>query len=239
MSTLFTAQELIELSLEKIGVYSRTDSGPESDDLEVGQRWLDLNLAQISGTHRLYFLTPDTLSVPLTAEVQEYDLATILGANTPEDGIQFVLSARLQDSGGNRTPLRLVRRKEFEDLDEPAQSGTPEWLYIDRLNDPTMKTWPTLGDGVTGYTVEIVVQTFAPSFGTDDPGQVTSLRAAWQRWGIFQLSADLGDGPLMRLPHSEIDRYRGVAETTLRDLLAFENTEHETEQPVAFYDGIG
>ena len=37
----------------------------------------------------------------------------------------------------------------------------------------------------------------------------------------------------MRLPHSEIDRYRGVAETTLRDLLAFENTEHETEQPVA------
>ena len=238
MSTLFTARELIELALTKIGAYTPSDWGPDPDEVETGMRWLDLNLAQLSGTHRIFFHVPATVSVPLTAGVQDYLLLDVLSPNTPEDGIQFPLDAWLEDAGGNRTELRIVTRQTFESVSDIDRSGTPERIWIDRLTEPTMRTWPVLGTGNTGYTVKLTLQTFAPSFATDDEGRATGLRAAWQRWATLQIAADLGDGPVRRLPLSEIQPWKNEAVQIKRQLAAFENREQQDYAPIAFYDGV-
>jgi len=236
MSLLFTAKQICELALQSIGAYSINDTAAEPEHLKRALSWLDLNMAELAGVQRMFWLVPSTLTISLTANTRTYDLLTTLGASAPADGIQFPVGAHLEDGNGNRTPLELLRRDEYEGLSKLTTTGTPDRIHIDRLTEPTMSVYPI--PTVATFKVELVVQTFAPSFADSRDGALaTGLRAAWQKWAVNKLAASIGNGPVRKLPRQEIIDYEQLADISRRELLAFENREHESGPPVtAFRD---
>lgn len=235
MPTLLNAREVCEKALRKIGAFSINDTAARAEEMTEALAWLDLNMAELGGTGRCWWLVPNTLSIPLTAAVAEYDLKTVLGSDYPTDGVQFPLKAMIDNGAGYQQPVDIVRRTVFEDLSTPGRTGTPELIYINRFRDPVMTTWPTLGAGVTGYTLELVVQTLSADVVTTNGNIDTDLDAAWQRWGIYQLCADLGDGTIRRVPLNESQAYERKAETARKRLEVFQNREHHDHPKVVAY----
>lgn len=240
MSILLTAREISEKALRKAGVLSINDDAAEGPELAETLGWLDLIVAELAGTERCFFFIPDTLSIPLSADTPSYDLDGTLGADGPADGIQFPIFATIAtiDNNGSETPIEIVRRRQYEELAKKATTGTPDRIFIDRLNDPKMFVYPVPGTGASGLAIKLVVQTFAPQYRLSQSGnKATGLRAAWQLWAITKLAAEIGDGPVRRLPKSEVDSFRRDAEVSLNRLTAFENREHNSMPHVtAFRD---
>jgi len=173
----------------------------------------------------------------LTGGTASYDIETILGTNSPTDGIQFPVSATLKDSNGNETPLKITTRTEYEEIIDKDQEGIPDRIYIDRLQTPTLKTFPVLTTGTTGYTIELVLQTFTDTFHGTNGAQVTGYRQPWQLWMIYALTDVLGDGTIRRVPASEAKMYAAKAEKYEGRVLAFENRQFaNTTQRTAFRD---
>ncbi|KKK51568.1 hypothetical protein LCGC14_3113640, partial [marine sediment metagenome] len=210
MSVLFTAKQICEMALQAIGAYSINDTAAEPEHLKRALSWFDLNMAELAGIQRMFWLVPSTLTIALAADKRTYDLLDTLGASAPADGIQFPVEAHLDDGSGNRTPLEILRRDEYEGLAKLTTTGTPDRIYIDRLIEPTMSVYPI--PTVSTDKVKLVVQTFAPSFASSRTGgSATGLRAAWQNWAVNKLAASLGNGPIRKLPRQEISDYLQLA----------------------------
>ena len=198
--------------------------------------WLDLNMAELSGVEECWWLVPATLSLALTGGTQSYDLLSVLGTSAPADGFMFPLEAHLNDGNGNRTELQIVRRSEIESHSSPATTGSPEQIHIDRLATPTLKTYPTLAAGLTGYTIDLVIQTFSKTVSDTKNGEeATGLRATWQRWAIYQVASDVGDGTVRRLTAAEVREFTAKAELARTRLLKFENREHANHLQIISY----
>jgi hypothetical protein len=241
MSRVLNAREICERALRAIGKFPVTDTAPDGEDLREALFWLDLVMAEVSGTTRLFFLIPASLSLTLEAGEGTYNLSQTLGSEYPTDGIQFPVGAWLEDGQGNRTPLEIIGRQDWQDKPDRDETGTPCQIYIDRLPTPTLYTLPTLHEDDTGtWTVILDVQTYAPNVspagvsGTRPQGSVVhQFRQAWQRWLVYQLAHDLGSGPIVKIANSSIDHYGRQAAQAKAALLAFENREHDTMPPVA------
>jgi hypothetical protein len=244
MSRVFTANDICFLALGAIGNFSINDSAPTGTSLRRAREWLDLIMAQLVGTHRMFSRVDDTLSMLITNGTSSYDLYLTLGSSLPTDKIQFVTGAWLEDENGNRSDIEIVTREKFENVDKPAQNGTPIWIYIDRvvdhLTNPTLRIFPTPATTDTKvYTLKLVCQRYAPNVA---PRGVTGnapagnpaheLSQAWQRWLVTQLAHDLGAGPIQKLPEPSLARFASMAMEAKTALLAFENREQETTPPI-------
>lgn len=245
MSRTLTAREIGENALRMIGAFPVTESAADGEQLRLALTWLDLILAEISGTTELFWQVADTISLTLENERQEYPLGETLGADFPPDGLQFPRSAYLEDEMGNRHPLTIVKRDKFEDVSRPAKPGIPKWLYLNRLPTPTLRVYPTLGEQTPiTYQVKLVVQTYSPNVapsgvsGSRPSGSIlTEFRTAWQRFLIYRLAHDLGNGPIHKLAERSLARIERQAADSFRRLEAFENRQHDTEPPLS--DGWG
>lgn len=246
MSRSLFGREICERALRLVGQFPITESAPDGEHLREALFWLDLILAEIAGTHRVFFLVPTTKSLFLVAGEQSYNLSSTLGDEYPTDGIQFPVDAWIEDSGANRAPIQLVTRQAFESHPKSDESGVPVEAYIDRLASPTLHTFPTLPSTATEtYTIKLVVQTFAPNVapsgvsGTRPQGTALhGFRQAWQRYLIYRLARDLGSGAIIKLPDASLKRYQEEGERAERPLLAFENREHDTEEPIVEPHGM-
>lgn len=238
MSQLFSARELCTESLRLIGSVSVNDSAADPEELSIALRWLDLEAAELAGTQTCFWLIPAALSIPLTGGQKAYDLDNTLGADTPDDGIQFPVSATVKTGTNAEHMIDIIHRLEYDAIPDKDRTGLPEKIYLDRLEDLKMYTWPVLGAGVTGATVELTVQTFAPDFRGNGQ-KATGFRAAWQKWAINKNAYNVGRGPVRRLPRSETADLKKDAEDSLMKLNAFENRQH-TSRPrqTPFYNGI-
>lgn len=226
MSTPFTAKEICERALRLIGAFPIVDSQADAEELAEALTWLDLILAEMSGTELVFWLVPDTLTVPLSAGVGTYDLLDAIGASAPRNGIEFPVGCWIADASSNRSDITMLTRRDFEALG--AATGTPTHVHIDRLGDPTLRTYPVLGSDVADgtYSLKIVAQTYADDFAGGNGAKQTGMRAAWQKWLIYQLAADIGAGPVRRVGAQEIRDLKAVAEQSRARLLDFENQQH-------------
>ena len=232
MSTLFSARQIVEHALRKVGDYGLNDQAADPVSLRLGLEWLDMVFATFAGTNRVWWLVPGVLTLPMVADTASYDLPASLGASYPGDGIQFPIEARLEDSGGNTVPFRLVRLDEWEAITDTDQTGTPAIGYLDRFAAPTLQVHPVPTDAT--YSVKLRVQTFAADIADKGAGdQATGLRAAWQEWAIYRLAAALGDGTVRVLSGGEINYLSARAAGLEARLLAFENREHVTGPPLS------
>jgi hypothetical protein len=243
MSRVLSAAEICGLALGAIGAYPVNDTAPDGAQLRRSMQWLDLIMAQVAGTTRMFArVTPTTLTLALTNGTSTYDLYTALGSQLPADKIQYVIDIWLEDSAGNRHQVEIVTRDKFENVDKPTETGQPRWICIDHsaTANPTLRIFPTpAATDTTSWSLKLVGQTYAPDvspsgvLGTKPSSSVIhDFGQAWQRWLVLQLSHDLGAGPIHKLPEPSLNRFAGAATIAKTDLLAFENREHVTTPPV-------
>lgn len=236
MSHLYKAAELCERSLRKIGVTVISESAPRPEHVAESLHWLDMMMGHAAGTNKVYWLVPATVSMPLTGGVSSYDIQDTLGANSPADGVQFITGATLNDGQGNITPLDIVTRQAFDEILVPDTSGRPDRVYIDRLIRPTLHTYPVLGAGQTGFSIDLTLISYAQDFTAGKGNRGTDMRPAWNLWCVTNLAALIGDGPVRKLPGAEIDRIKTQATTYWNELMARENWEHDSAHQTPFRD---
>lgn len=233
MSKLWKASGICERSLRKIGAFSINDTAADPEELAEALYWLDLAVAELAGTERCHWLIPTTLSIALSANTASYDLSDALGTANPTDGVLFPIEAWLRDSDGLDTPIDIIRRRDFEDIEDKDKAGVTDRIYIDRLNeDQNIFIYPVVDE--TGYSIRLLCQTYAANMGgaglTANGNIAHGFSAEWQKWMINQNAADIGSGPVRRLPVSETDRIRAEAGVSLAKLMAFSNRE-KVSQP--------
>lgn len=240
MSNILSAKDICERSLRAIGAFPVTESAPDGEQLREAMFWLDMELAELSGTNPLLFQQQEPTGFALTPGEREYRLSNAMGSAYPSEGIQFPRGAWLQDEDGNRYDVTIISRSAWNAKAEPEQEGRPEEVYLDRLLEgPTLYTFPTLPeDEEETWTLYLDVQTFSPNVapggvtGKQPQGSIkTLMRPAWQRWAVFRNAMDIGAGPVAKISESSLTRFQKYAEQALAELLAFENREHDTEVP--------
>ena len=228
MSTTLSVKSLCERALRKIGAFSINDDQADARELEETQIWFDLILSELSGTENLYWLVPETVSLPLVAGQKSYSLPDDLGADAGKvaNGIVFPLECWLENSSGNRSPVEMMTRREFEELDETT-TGIPTRVHIDRLVSTTLRIWPILGNDVPDESLflRLVVQTYTDTL-TGRTLQATKLRAEWQKWAICALAGAIGNGPVRKLPRQEVSDFYKEAGVSLEKLLTHASRQH-------------
>jgi hypothetical protein len=238
MSKVFTAKEICERALRNIGAFAITDSAADGEQLREAMIWLDLIQAEAAGTMRLWSQIPQTVGFALTNGTGTYNLHQSLGAELPPDKVQFPYECWWEDEAGRRSPIDIVTRDVFEQL-EATETGAPTKVHIDRMPTPTARFHPVPAAEDPGvYRIKLVVQTYAPNVA---PGGVTGstpsasvlhqFRQAWQRWLILKLSIDLGGGAIKKINQQSLDNWRKEEEPAKKALEAFENREHENTPP--------
>lgn len=231
MSANLKVSEVAELALGKIGAFTTNMLAANPDDLARTVKWIDMVVANLAGNNECFWLHPATTVSLLTANVAQYNLGTLLGTNYPTDGIQFPIAAYIQDSSGNDTEIDIVSREKYESIDDKTSTGVPEIVYIDRLvNASQAYFWPVPVDST--YSLRLVFQTFAPNLTGGSPsgaGNVAArFSAEWNMWLVTATAAEIGDGPVRRLPVSEIVEFRQSAGFMLNNLIGYANREKTT-----------
>jgi hypothetical protein len=217
MAAQLSIRAICERALRRIGSFALRDSEADPEEMAEAQHWLDLVVSHMAGTKRPLWLVPATLSLTLTADTESYDLSDITGY--PADGVLFPIQAWLRDSSGMDTPVELIRRKEYENIADKDQAGETRVAHIDRLKGRQIYVHPLVA--TTGYTLRILAQTYSPTYNPeDDAGAEVAhgFTQEWQLWMITALAAEIGDGPVRRLPGPEVTALRNRAAALLVEL---------------------
>ena len=220
MSTLFNANQIAEQALRIIGAYSINDSAAEGDHVDQALVWLDLNMAELSGRRRLWWLVPQSVTIDLTSGTGDYLLDDILGELAP-DGFAFPVSCFLVRNGRD-LPMTIIPRRTWDAFEVKTTEGPPTQIYIDRQRETRINLYPVPNE--TGLQLKLTFQTFAPSVTGKDQND-HGLRLAWQRWAIYATASDIGRGPVRVVPKDERDTNSAIAREARDALLAVDNRE--------------
>lgn len=221
MSHAYSAKEICERALRMVGVFPITETAAEAEELAEALHWLDMIIAHTSGTYRTFWLVPDNARIDLAPAQAVYPLALV------PDGVQFTIEAMLDDGRGSRRRLRILSRREWENLTNITRFGLPEVIYVDRLLDSTLRVHPTPPDSLlTPVAVDLTYQRFADDFADRKGNRALGIRTAWNLWLATKLAATLGNGPIRRLPLAEINFLETQAARLWSEIYEYENREH-------------
>lgn len=217
MAAQLSIQLICERALRRIGSFALRDSEADPEEVAESMYWLDLVVSHLAGTRRPVWLVPATLELPLTAGTESYDLSDI--TDYPVDGVLFPIDAWLRDPAGRDSHVELIRRKQYESIEDKDREGETSVAYIDRLKERQIYVHPVID--TTGYTLRILAQTYSPTYKPEaDPGIKTphGFTPEWQLWMVTALAAEIGDGPVRRLPGNEVTALRNRAAQLLVEL---------------------
>ena len=219
MSVTLSPSAIAILALRRIRSVSPFETGGEGPHLAIALEHLGMVVAELAGTERLWWMTTTDVPVPIVAGQQDYDLAGIL---TPDP--QDIIRAAWIDEQQRRHPLCLYRLIEWDEIDDRAytEAARPEGVYVERSATSTMRLYPIpTEDG----TIHLTVQQVASDISNGGP-DTADLPAAWQRYFVLALSAEIGSGPIERLSETEIGRLNNQANQTKNILLARHRKEN-------------
>lgn len=218
MPRLFTSAEIAEKALRQIGSLSVYDTAADASSFEETLDRLDLLVAEVTGTYHLWWFVPATQQISLVAGQKAYSLDSLL-----DDSLQFIEHVFLLRNT-KQDELTQIRRSTYDQYTQEEMGGsTPEWVYIERNDNPNLYLLP---EPLAGDELLITGQKYSDNL-TVDGGQVPhGFPAAWQRALILQLAADIGSGPVTKLPKTELDDLKRDAGTAFRRLDAFNNREN-------------
>lgn len=262
MAHLLSVGEVIDRALRKIGHYPTRSSGPRPGDVEEARYWLDMLVGHQSARQRWWPLVAATATFPLVAGQASYTLATAIGGSQAPTGIAFVIRTILYNvtTGQDIHELPIVRRQEFElrafaepgtaqdstpwtwgDVDRSgvgtAQAGPPNACYITRDQSPVMVVYPA-PDALVSYGVRVLFQSYAPDFTEAAANErVTAIRETWNLWMVTALAAQIGNGPVRKLPADEVREMKQEALSLRTELEAYDVHEAQTTgKRVAYND---
>ena len=239
MPSPLPVRSVLERSLRKIGAYSMMDTGADPDEMEEAGFWLDIVVSHLTATNRRLWLVPATITLPLTAQKIKYtqDELKALDPSFPANGLQFPHHATVSD-GSSESDVEIIKRLAYDDLPRKDLGGKPTAVYIDRQTEFDLFVHPVpqvpTQDNPLTYTLKLVGQRFNDqlSIETNSPVALerqTELRRGWDLWAVLALSAEIGDGPIRKLPGDEVERMNKRAAQVLQDLSKHEDEEHDDE----------
>lgn len=241
MTQILSVGDICERALRRIGAYAIRSSGPRPEEMDEARLWLDMQIGHLSARARTWWLVPATATFPLTAGVAAYDLNSVLSALAP-NGVEFVIAVYLFDPVINRDirEIKLLRRLEFEAIEDKLRQGSPCHAYVTRDTRPTMTFADPVPDGVKPYSVRLLLQQYAPNFAAiGNTSKATMIRQAWNLYIVTALAALLANGPVRKLPGDEVKDLKTEADRLLLDLEAYDAQEQANEpRRVRFYNGV-
>ncbi|MEY4300594.1 MAG: hypothetical protein RIR25_1830 [Verrucomicrobiota bacterium] len=232
MAKVWTSTQICENALRKIGTFAINDSGVRKAEMDVAVDWLDMLIAHTGGTARRWWLVPDTAPLILLPTVDAYQLrASLPGAPEIQDVIEVV---RVDLTSGMRDRVEVQRRQEWE-LRERAATGSVNLAYYDRLDPPTLRVHPAPAAPLT-YRLDVVFQRFPSDLTNADGLASNDFRRAWSLWAVTALAAELGDGPVRKLPSDEVRDMRREADRQVHALDAWDGQERADEPRRTIYN---
>lgn len=235
---LLSARLICERALRKTQAFAINDEAADPDHLEEALKWLDIIVAEVTGTRRCYWLSPATVTFDWPAGERSLNLADAMGVDYPPTGILFPVRAWAVSptTGLRECEIELCRRKRYEDHSNLDSPGTPELLFIDRLiQNELAYAWPVPSTD-DPRRIALEFQAYARSVfgeqGGDDAGDIPhGFDQTWQLWLITRLAAELGDGPVVTIEAARIRDWRTLADQLLSALL-YVNKEKTNRRPV-------
>lgn len=227
MQTLSNKQ-VAEAALKKIGEYSINDNSADGAALDEALFWLDQVVGFFTATDDAYWLVDNTFPIAMVADQVSYNLENALLTNAPEEGVLFVVSANITDGNNRDTPLPINRRDEYEAIENKTTSGTPQLIYVDRQTPTeTMFVYPVPITGTTEI-INVVIRKYSEDLTKKRVAATSGLPPEWQLWMIAATAAEIGNGPVRKLPVNEIRALKADADMLLKRLHSYTNREHDT-----------
>jgi hypothetical protein len=217
MSALLTAADVAEGALRQIGALSPYDTAADPEEQAIAIERLDLLVSELAGTHRLWWLVPAAQTLVLTAGVGEY----LLGGLSPR--LEFLHSVQLVEASGEESDVELVRRSVYEAIPDKAEAGVPVLAHVTR--DATPRLWLHPVPATAGLRLRIDGQAYSADIDKQAGRIAHGFPAAWQRFLIYALAADIGRGPVRRLPAGVVDDFDRVADRAKSSLLTYNGRE--------------
>lgn len=238
MGQVATALVLAENALRRVGSYAPKDTGADPDHLSIALTALDAAVKELSGTLRAWWLIPSNVSLVLTAAENPIDIVAKSSAIVTGT-FQFLFDAKISRSVGSGQvydrDLKVITRREYNEIPDKDVAGYPASLYIDRTPlSPLVFLHPVPWDA--NFTIHITYQKYAADQTSKSGRVATGLDQAWERWADYQVASDIGDGPVARLPADELTRYERKAEIARTRLENFQNREANHPTIGAFRD---
>jgi hypothetical protein len=230
---LFSARDMGELTLQRIGAYTTMHDAADPVELERTLYWMELAIADLSGRVTCEFLKPAVIQFSLEDDgTNPYVLADVAGSAYPSLGIASVISAKTIDANGVESPVTIIRKADYEAFNDKTTSGTPDYAYLSRLNgEDELFTYPVYRDTSNAMSMRLSVVTYPRSvlgpIGESQPsGNVAhGFDRAWQSWLVHATAALVGAGPVRRLKASDLNEIKGVRDFAENQLMAYQNRE--------------
>ena len=183
-----TRDQIIRAAFETIGV-AVSNEPLEAEDVAVGKVAFNA-LAMSWKNYGLMLWKRGTATItPLVLSQASYTLAPTLGTGSEKP--MKMISVSYKDSDGNETPMTRLSYREYDDLPNKTQTGTPTQYYFEpQRTGSILKIWPTAdANAVSNLTIEYTYQQPIQSMadGTDD----VDFPSEWYRALILNLAVDL------------------------------------------------
>lgn len=234
-----TVGEICERALRKIGAYPIGDIGAEPMQMNEARFWLDMVIGHITAKGRVWWLVEESVTFDLVEGQSTYTLQDYIGTQVPTNEVQFIMSARLTPSPTvtSTRELDAIGREALDAIPDKDRKGQPQQYHVDRLDRPDMRFWPVPDND--DYKVTVTFQKYAEdvtNLQNQSPSFVAGHRRAWNLFIVYALAAEIGAGPIMRLPQWEIDEINQEKNRLEADLRGFDMLEQPKTHQVHYTD---
>lgn len=234
-SRRFSAREICELALRKIGAFAINDEAANDTEMEVALQCYEIIVSEIATIMGCWFLIPESFRFYWPGPTATGTVAEIMADIYPAVGIQRPIRATLIDANGVRCGnLPMVRRAAYDSVDNKSTQGRPELLYFDSLAlEPEVSIYRVPQDGVT-WQVELEAQVFPKSIlgeqiNTDQSGDVRhDFGVGWQHYMVNKLASVIGDGPVRQKQRQDLEAWETKSQNQLAELIAWDNRERRS-----------
>jgi hypothetical protein len=233
MATVFPVNTIINEALRAVGELSTHDAGSDPAKFAIAMTWLDMLVAEVVETERPLWLIPEAVTASIPIDTVPFDFVQAAASDIETDRFRGPITcAIVSDATGHADPLRRMTLQEYEAIGDKSAGGYPCAVYVDRTELRPLFYFDSVVK-VTGYSLRV---TFFLNNQAIAVNGEHGFPQAWQRFLVRALAADIGSGPVVRLPQSEIDDHRKQAEMARERLFARKNRPYARPNRVKFRD---
>ncbi len=237
MSRIFTVREIVDRALRKIGAYSIRDQGADGEEVTESLMWLDMIVADRFSQQRTHMVVPSTITMALTTGVDTYVLDQVLGT-AAGGGVEYVANiALVMNNGGSGEPLPAGDQDGLPRCSGGAADAGPDRAALhgagrpQRAGDPEDRAEAAVHDAGDVVARVLVIQQIPMDFTLADEERAMRMRSCFNLWAVKALAAEIGDGPVRRLPQEETRLWKAEADAHWADLLAMDMQENTSAPP--------
>lgn len=225
MGKLYNVTEVCEGALRRVQNTPLQETGADPAALRVAMVCLDKLLSEFYATEAPEWRQTGSVLIPIAAATNPIDLIAAAAGDIDADNFEIVSEAWLHRNDTNQdTPLDVIYRSDYAAVSPKTQVGLPNAVYIDRQTATPMIYFDSVLQ-VSGYSLGVNYYEQSPILTKTGAHRVA---AAWQRYLDFQLSFDVGTGPVVWLSGERLKILKGVADEARGILSPRQNRETRT-----------